>query len=77
MHSPELRGSSVFLRPPDKELEKYLTALQQRIDGTNAEYARRVEPELRRQQEAKDTEAAEERRRVGEARKRLDELSGD
>jgi hypothetical protein len=76
MHPPRLSGSTVRLRPPDREVEKYLLSLQERIEGTNAEYARSVEPELRRQQEAQEADAAERQRRVEEAQRRLDELSG-
>jgi len=77
MHPPRLDGSTVFLRPSDEEVEQYLGSLQERVEGTNAEYARRVEPELRRQQEAEEADTAEEKRRVEEAQRRLDELSGD
>jgi hypothetical protein len=70
-------GSTVFLRPSDEKVEQYLGSLQERVEGTNAEYARRVEPELRRQEQAEAAPIAEEKRRVEEAQRRLDELSGD
>ena len=76
MHPPRLDGSTVFLRPSDEEVEHYLVSLQERVEGTNAEYARRVEPELRRQQEAEEADTAEGKRRVEQAQRRLDELSG-
>ena len=73
MHPPRLSGATVQIRPPDAELEMYLDRLRERVEATNAYYAREVAPELERQQKAAEDQASEDQRRIEEAQRRLDE----
>lgn len=73
MHPPRLQGNTVRLRAPDGELDKYVESLDARIAATNAEYERRVLPELERQREARMREQDELKRRLEEAQRKLDE----
>lgn len=71
MHPPRLVGGTVKITPPDSEVEKYVEYIAARVEGTNRNYAERIEPRLRAQQEAEERERADRERRVEEAQKRL------
>jgi hypothetical protein len=71
MHPPRLHGAGVRLRPPDAEVEAYMDALRQRVAATNDEYEQRILPALNAEAERGEEEAADQRRRVEDARKRL------
>jgi hypothetical protein len=75
MHPPSLRGSTVRLRAPDTEVERYLQSLDERIEATNAEYEKSVLPELERQRREEEEREETERRRLEEAQRRLDDAS--
>jgi hypothetical protein len=75
MHLPDLRGASVRLRAPDAEVEAYLAHLDARITATNAALARRVQPEIERQERDRLDREGATRRRDEDARRKLDGLS--
>lgn len=75
MHSLRLAGSSVRLRLPDDEVDRYIEALRERVEGTNDQYERDVLPRLRNEADAAERAEADRRRRIEEAQRRLDESS--
>jgi hypothetical protein len=77
MHPPRLYGDRVILRPPPEEVDKYMDALQQRVDATNAYYDVQVAPELERQRQRQEAEAAERQRKIDDAQRKLDERGDD
>jgi len=72
MHPPRLHGSTVRLRPPDSEVERYVDALRVRVEAVNDQYEREVLPALRGEAAATERAEAERTRRVEEAQERLD-----
>jgi hypothetical protein len=75
MHPPQIvERNEVMLRCPDNEIERYVTNLRERVEGTNSYYNREVAPELKRRREAQDAAQVEDERRLDEARKRLEDL---
>jgi hypothetical protein len=72
MHPPRLVGGKVQLRAPDVEVEKYLQRLDERIAAANAEYDRRVAPELERQKQEVEAETERTRNRIEDAQRRLE-----
>jgi hypothetical protein len=75
MHPPHLYGSTVKITPPDSEVEKYVEYISARVEGTNRNYADRIEPRLRAQKEAEEREAEDRKRRIEEAQKRVDDAA--
>jgi hypothetical protein len=73
MHPAHLSGGTVELRPPDRELDKYLEELNTRIESTNRSYAQEIAPKIKAEQERQKSAAEESKRRIEEARRRLDE----
>lgn len=71
MHPPRVVGGVVEIRPPDNEVDRYVAHVKERIEGTNRNYAERVEPKLRAAQEAEEREEADRKRRIEEAQKRV------
>ena len=74
LHQPNLFAGALEARCPEDDVTRYVKVLRERVEATNAEYARRIAPELRRQREAQEAEKAESERMVEEAQRRLDEL---
>lgn len=72
MHPPQLVGGTVRITPPDSEVEKYVEYISTRVEGTNRNYAERIEPRLRAQKEVEEREKADRARRNEEAQSRLD-----
>ena len=75
MHPPQIvERNEVMLRCPDNEIERYVTNLRERVEGTNSYYNREIAPELQRRHEAREVQQVEDERRLDEARKRLEDL---
>jgi hypothetical protein len=74
MHPPRLRGSTVLIRPPDSEVEKYVAYVDECIAATNSEYACSVAPRLEQERERSERQRADDARRIADAQKKLDEL---
>jgi hypothetical protein len=72
MHPPHVHGSTVRLRPPDNEVERYVDALRARVEAVNDQYEREVLPALRGKAAATERAETERARRVEEAQQRLD-----
>jgi hypothetical protein len=75
MHPPKVVGGTVRITPPDKELDRYVQHVNERIDGTNRYYAQNVEPKLRAHAEAEEREKKDRQRRIEEAQSHLDEVA--
>jgi hypothetical protein len=76
MHPPRLSGSTVTLRPPDGEVEKYLDSLDDRIACTNRHYESVVKPQIERERETADQQAADDAARLDAARRQIEEHGG-
>jgi hypothetical protein len=76
MHPPRLSGSTVTLRPPDGDVEKYLDSLDDRIACTNRHYTTVIKPQLDRERQAADQRAAEDAARLDAAKRQIDERDG-
>lgn len=74
MHPPHLSGSTIYIRPPDRELEAYIEHIDERISAANATYEARFLPQARAAAQAENQVKEEERRRLEEARKKIDGL---
>src|SRR6266404_7135026 len=68
MHSPDLRGDEVVLRPPDSEVERYVKHVDERIVAANARYEAEVLPKRRAALQRADAAAAQEEERLRAAR---------
>lgn len=73
MHPPRIHGTSIRLRPPDSELERYVEALRERVEATNDQYEREILPHLRSEAQTADNERAERERRIKDAQEQLDQ----
>lgn len=73
MHPPRIHGTSIRLRPPDSELERYVEALHERVEATNDQYEREILPHLRSEAQTADNERAERERRIKDAQEQLDQ----
>jgi hypothetical protein len=73
MHPPTVAGSKVLMRPPDDQVAKYVSQVDDRIAAANRQYEQVVLPHLEREARAADAANAEANRRIEEARKRLDD----
>ena len=74
MHAPEVYGDHVILSPADDEVKRYVAALKERVDATNAQYAREVLPRRDTESVRGETDEAEAQRRIDAAQEILDEL---
>jgi hypothetical protein len=77
MHPPEIRGGSIYITPPDDEVEKYVAHIDERIAAANRVYQDEVMPDLRRRAERDAAAKAEEQRRITDAQQRIDGMGRD
>lgn len=74
MHRPRLSGSIIYITPPDDQVEEYVRHVDERISAANATYEQRILPRARIAEDAENRSRDEERRRLEEAKKRLQGL---
>ena len=73
-HSPALFHDRIELRAPPEDVGDYIRDLDARMAATNAEYERTVRPRKDAERQRRDELAGEERRRIEEAQRQIDEL---
>lgn len=71
MHPPRLSSDTVWLRPPDAEVEQYMANLDQRIAAANQQFEANDLPRIRAEEARKQQQQDENQRRVREAQERL------
>lgn len=74
MHPPEINGRTISIKPPDDEVKKYITHIDERIAAVNQFYEAQVLPELRRRAERQAEGEAERKRRIEEAQRQIEEM---
>lgn len=74
MHPPSLSGSTVHIRPPDDEVEKYAQHIEERVAHTNKWFEETALPQINAAEERKRAEDAAEAERLKEAQRKLDEM---
>jgi hypothetical protein len=74
MHPPRLSGGTIYLMPPDGEVEQYMAHIDERIRAANTSYEQRILPQVRAAEVVKQQAADEEQRRLTEARRKLEGL---
>ena len=71
MDPPKGSVSTVHIRPPDAEIEKYVAHVGERVKSANGQYNRDIAPRLRRAYEERQREEDEYTRRIEAAQARL------
>lgn len=74
MHKPDLTASTVWLQPPDSELEEHVRDVDARIAAANKIYKRDVLPAKTQRQSAVEALAEQNERRIDDARRRAEDL---
>jgi hypothetical protein len=74
MHPPRLSGSTIYIMPPDKQVEDYIKHIDERIDAANAIFEKRHLPELHAAEDARNKAEDEKRQRLEEAQRKLKNL---
>jgi hypothetical protein len=75
MHPPQLREpGTVYIRPPDEELKKYVEHVDERIASANRRYETEVIPRRLSADERERAEAEALTARLAEAQRRAKEL---
>jgi hypothetical protein len=71
MYPLQVRGGTVYMTPPDDEIEIYVEQAKALVHGTNTYYNANVAPKLKQIQDEREAEAADRKRRVEEATEKL------
>lgn len=71
MHPPRLSFDTVWLRPPDAEVERYMANLDERIAAANRQFEANDLPRIRAEETRKQQQQDETQRRIREAQERL------
>jgi hypothetical protein len=74
MRPPELEGTLVRLTPPDAELQKYVSNMDDRISAANERYQREVLAKRRAEEDRRQQTIDDTQRRIWEARRRAEDL---
>lgn len=72
MHPPTIQGQTIYLRPPDGEVKKYMAQADAVIEAANQHYETRVLPKLRAAEQEVTRIQEETARRVERARRDLE-----
>lgn len=74
MHPPKLSGRTVYIRPPDEEVEAYVKHVDERIAAANARFQTEVLPKIQQKEERDRADREERERRIEGVRRRLEDL---
>lgn len=74
MHPPSLSGSTVHIRPPDDEVERYAKHIEERVAHTDRWFEETALPEISAAEERQRAEKEAEAERLREAQRKLDEM---
>jgi hypothetical protein len=74
MHPPRLSGSDIYITPPDNEVERYISHIDERIAAANVAYEKHILPKVRAAEEAEARAKEDEKRRLDEVRRKIENL---